>query len=214
MRMSALEDLFLQELNELYASERRILKALPDLQGAAADPTLRDALAAHRKETKIHVQRLDSIYRKLGIKPEKVKTLPVESALQQGREIVRTRDSDASVRDAAIIAAAQKVEHYEIAGYGCLRTHAALLGYKESSDLLDQTLKEEEAMDERLTAIATTEVNLAAAQAPFAQARTIPRASCPVPRETAGAGRLLIGMSIGAAAIALLVGGRKTLSSI
>jgi ferritin-like metal-binding protein YciE len=213
MKMSALEDLFVQELNELYAAERRILKALPELQHAAATPALRDALASHRKETKGHVRRLDAIYRSLGTEPEKPKTLPVDSALKHGHELASSRDSDASVRDAAIIAAAQKVEHYEIAGYGCVRAHASLLGYQEAAEMLAATLNEEEAMDARLTEIGTNIVNVEAAKAPFAHARTAPRAAAADARHEAGAGKLLIGMSIGAAALALLWNGGKGLGS-
>jgi ferritin-like metal-binding protein YciE len=201
MKLTVLEDLFVQELSELYGSEQLILKALPKMNKAAASHGLRDALADHKRETKAQIDRLEKIFHSLGDRPHKIKSFPIKSALRQGEELMDS-ESDAAVRDAGLIAAAQKVEHYEIAGYGAVRTHAALLGYREAAELLQTSLTEEEEMDRRLTHLAEDTVNLDAARAPYGQARTGARAMASfhtTPAETAGAGRLLMGLSIGAA---------------
>lgn len=201
MKLQVLEDLFVQELSELYGTEQLILKALPKMIKAAASHSLRDALADHKRETKEQIERLEKIFHSLGEGPRKIKMYPIKSALQQGEEIIDS-ESDAAVRDAGLIAAAQKVEHYEIAGYGAVRTHASLLGYQEAAELLQATLTEEEDMDRRLSHVAKESVNLEAARAPYGRARTGSRAMGSIhstPSQSAGAGRLLIGLSIGAA---------------
>jgi ferritin-like metal-binding protein YciE len=207
MKLTVLEDLFVQELSELYGSEQLILKALPKMIKAAASSDLRDALADHKRETKTQIDRLDKIFRSLGDKPQKMKAYPVKSTLLQGEELIHS-DSDQAVRDAALIAAAQKVEHYEIAGYGAVRTHASLLGYTEAAELLQTTLNEEEEMDRRLTHLAKERVNLEAARAPYGHARTGTRAMGATQGyedSSSSAGRLLMGLSLGAG-LALLLG--------
>jgi ferritin-like metal-binding protein YciE len=168
---------------------------------AAESTGLRDALADHKRETKDQIGRLDKIFHSLGESPRKMKAYPIKAALLKGEELMDS-ESDASVRDAGLIAAAQKVEHYEIAGYGAARTHASLLGYEEAAKLLQVSLTEEEEMDRRLSHVAKETVNLEAARAPYGHARTGARAMGTLhatPAETNSAGRLLVGLSIGAA---------------
>ena len=207
MKLNALEDLFVRELSELYGSEQQILKALPKMIKAAAQPSLRQALSDHKTETKGQIARLERIFQVLGEEPQKLKSYPVMGAIQQGDELIHSKESDADVRDAALLSNAQKVEHYEIASYGAVHTHAALLGYEEAASELAVSLKEEHEMDARLTVIAKESVNLDAARAPYGRARTGKRAlavnhSSP---DSGSAGRLLVGLSIGAA-LALFLG--------
>ncbi len=206
MKLNALEDLFVQELSELYGSEELILKALPKMIKAAQSSDLRDALADHKRETKTHIDRLDKIFQSLGEEPQKLKGYPVKGPIMMGEQLIHS-DSDDSVRDAGLIAAAQKVEHYEIAGYGAVRTHASLLGYEQAASMLQSTLDEEEAMDARLTSLAKDTVNPEAARAPYGRARTGTRsmsATAGSSSEGGSAGRLLMGLSIGAAIAILL----------
>ena len=199
MKLTVLEDLFVQELSELYGSEELILKALSKMVKAAESSDLRDALADHKRETKTHLDRLDKIFQSLGERPEKLKAYPVKGAILQGDQLIEA-DSDRSVRDAGLIAAAQKVEHYEMAGYGAVRTHSSLLGYEEAAKLLQSTLDEEEAMNARLTQLAKETVNPEAARAPYGRARTGARAMGTARAADSGsAGRLLMGLSFGAA---------------
>ncbi|MDQ6676985.1 MAG: DUF892 family protein, partial [Acidobacteriota bacterium] len=170
MKLNALEDLFVRELSELYGSEQLILKALPKMTKAASHSGLRQVLSDHRSETKDHISRLEQIFKLLGEKPEKLRAYPVKSALLEGEEIIKAKDADSSVRDAGLVAAAQKVEHYEIASYGAVRTHAALLGYEQAADLLSATLKDEHEMDSRLTQVAKEAVNPEASRAPYGRA--------------------------------------------
>jgi len=207
MKLNALEDLFVRELSEIYGSEQQILKALPKMIKATAQPSLRQAFSDHKGETKDQIARLERIFKLLGEEPARLKSYPVAGVIQQGDEIIHSKESDADVRDAALLSTAQKVEHYEIASYGAVHTHAALLGYEEAAAELAVSLKEEHEMDARLTAIAKETVNLDAARAPYGRARTGKRAlatahSSP---DSGSAGRLLVGLSIGAA-LALFLG--------
>jgi len=200
MKLNALEDLFVRELSELYGSEQQIQKALPKMIKAASDSSLKQALTDHKAETKDQITRLEKIFKLLGEEPVKVKSFPVAGVIQQGEELIHSRESDATVRDAGLLSVAQKVEHYEIASYGAVHTHASLLGYEEAAELLATSLKEEHAMDERLTGIAKDTVNVEAARAPYGQARTGKRThAIGKSQEDSSAGRLLIGLSIGAA---------------
>ena len=206
MKLNALEDLFVRELSELYGSEQLILKALPKMIKAVTDSALRQALTDHKAQTKDHVSRLDQIFKMLGDEPIKLKSYPVSGALDQGSDLVHSRESDATVRDAGLLSVAQKVEHYEIASYGAVHTHAELLGYEQAAELLSATLKEEHEADAKLTAIAKDSVNLEAARAPYGQARTGTRKlGAATRKEDSSAGRLLIGLSVGAA-IAFFLG--------
>ena len=206
MKLNALEDLFVRELSEIYGSEQQILKALPKMIKAAAQPILRDALTAHKAETKDQIARLEQIFKLLGEEPIRLKSFPVTGAIDQGSELIKSKDSDRMVRDAALLSTAQKVEHYEIASYGAVHTHAGLLGYEQAAELLAVSLKEEHEMDKRLTLIAKEHVNLDAARAPYGNARTGTRTYATAQSTDSGsAGRLLIGLSIGAA-LAIFLG--------
>jgi ferritin-like metal-binding protein YciE len=153
--------LFVSELKDVYSAETQILKALPKMAKAATSPELREAFENHLEQTKGHVERLDRIFEAIGTSPKGKKCKAMEGLLAEGKEILEA-DADPSVRDAGMIAGAQRVEHYEIAAYGCARTYARLLGDDESATLLGETLREEEETDETLTHIAESTVNVGA----------------------------------------------------
>jgi ferritin-like metal-binding protein YciE len=161
MSMDSLHDLFVNELNDIHRAERQITKALPRLAKAAQSPELRKAFERHLAETEGQIERLDRIFAELGEKGTGKKCKGMEGLIEEGKEILE-EDGDPAVIDAALISAAQRVEHYEIAAYGCVRNYADLLGYKEAASLLQQTLDEEEATDEKLTKLAEGGLNEAA----------------------------------------------------
>lgn len=202
MKLTTLEDLLVLELSELYSAENQILKALPAMSKAATNSTLTKAFEEHYKQTKDHVARLGRIFKALNDHPWKVKSEPIAAIAAQGAELISETSSEAAVIDAGLIAVAQKVEHYEIAAYGCVRTHAKLLGYEKISALLATTLKEEEDTDAKLTSIAEDAVNVEAGKAPYAKARTAPRMGANGDGG-GGVGRVLFGLGVGAA-VALL----------
>ncbi len=177
MEMKALEDLLAQELMELYAAEQDILKALPKMIRLSADAGLRAAFKLHLKQTDTHVQRLNKIFGILKRDAESVDCEPIAAIVKQTETLTANKQSDPTVLDAALISAAQKIEHYEIALYGTAQSHSQLLGYLKISDLLSQTLREEKETDALLMRLAEKRINLIAAKAPFGQARTGPRAS-------------------------------------
>lgn len=163
MSAHTLSDLYVEELRDLYNAERQILKALPKIIKAASHDELKEALESHRQETEGHVTRLDQIFEDLG-KNAKGKTCHgMQGVLSEGAELIE-EDPEAMVLDAGIIAAAQRVEHYEIAAYGSVRTWAEQLGLDDHVALLEQTLNEEKAADQKLTALATESINEDAAQ--------------------------------------------------
>ncbi len=153
MSKNTLEDLFIEELNDLYDAEKRITKALPKMAKAATSEELAAAFEEHLAETEEHVARLEQIFEGLDRKPGRKKCEAMEGLLEEGKEMIES-DRDGSVKDAGLIAAAQKVEHYEMAGYGCVRTWATLLDYPDAAEILQQTLDEEGVADHRLTEIA------------------------------------------------------------
>jgi len=157
-----LNDLLMHELKDLYSAERQITKALPKMIKAADNADLRQALEDHLAETEEQIGRLDTIFGQLEISGRGMKCKAMEGLLEEGKSILE-EEMDEEVRDAAIISAAQRVEHYEIAGYGCARTFAQRLGHSEIANLLQQTLDEEKAADEKLTQIAIDRVNAEAA---------------------------------------------------
>jgi ferritin-like metal-binding protein YciE len=158
-----LHDLLLHELKDLYSAEKQLTKALPKMIKAADNADLRQALEDHLTETEGHVGRLDTIFGQLESSNGRVmKCKAMEGLLEEGKSVLEN-EMDEEVRDAALIAAAQRVEHYEIAGYGCARTFAQRLGLSEIAELLQETLDEEKAADEKLTQIAMDRVNSAAA---------------------------------------------------
>jgi ferritin-like metal-binding protein YciE len=164
MKLETLHDLYVDELKDLYSAENQLLKALPKMAKAASSPDLRKAFESHLKETQGQVQRLERIFKKLDVSPKGKKCKAMEGLIEEGKEVM-DEDGDPAVLDAALIAAAQRVEHYEMAGYGCVRTCARQLGYDQAADLLQQTLDEEGAADKKLTALAETVINVEAGKA-------------------------------------------------
>jgi len=163
MEMNDLQDLFVEELKDLYSAEKQLLKALPRVAKAAENAELKSALQNHVKETEVHVQRLEQIFEKLGASGRGKKCKGMEGLIEENKEMLE-EDAEPEVLDAGLIVGCQKVEHYEIAGYGSVVTFAKLLGDQESARLLGQTLNEEERTDKLLTQIAESSINVQAAQ--------------------------------------------------
>ena len=155
MKVESIEDLFLDELKDLYSAEKQITKALPKLVKAASTQELSAAFDSHLQETKGHVERLEEIFEKLGKKGTGKTCEGMKGVLEEGSEVVQEIEKG-PIRDAGLIAAAQRVEHYEIAGYGSVRAFAELLGKQDIVELLEETLNEEKAADEKLTKISET----------------------------------------------------------
>jgi ferritin-like metal-binding protein YciE len=155
MDLQNLKDLFVDELRDLYDAENQITEALPKLIEKAKYPQLKSALQEHLEVTRGQIRRLDTIFQQLKEKATGETCKGMKGLIKEGDDMA-TRDGDASVIDAAIISAAQRVEHYEMAGYGTVRTYADLLGQPEFANLLQQTLDEEKEADKTLTEIAKT----------------------------------------------------------
>jgi ferritin-like metal-binding protein YciE len=153
VEFKSLHDLFLKELQDLYSAERQLLDALPNMAEAAHSSSLRKAFEAHRRETEEHVDRLRVIFDDLQVDPESKKCHAMAGLISEGDEWLRQTASP-GVKDAGLIAAAQRVEHYEMAGYGCVRTYAQLLGHRRVAQILQMTLDEEGAADKKLTRLA------------------------------------------------------------
>ena len=164
MKLDSLRTLWVEEMRDLYNAENQLLKALPKMVKSASTPELKEAFETHLEETRTHVERLDEIFGKLGKKPTGKTCKAMKGLVEEGSEMMQ-HDGPDSVLDAGIIAAAQRVEHYEIAGYGAARTFASILGEDEAEDLLQETLDEEGAADEKLTEIAEGIVNEEAEEA-------------------------------------------------
>ncbi|HEX3235566.1 MAG TPA: ferritin-like domain-containing protein [Gemmatimonadales bacterium] len=162
MSLDSLDKLFLEELKDIYSAEKQIVRALPRMAKAAESQDLQQAFTHHLKQTQGHVQRLEQIFKALEQTARGKKCKGMEGLLEEGKEILE-QEGEGAVIDAALIAAAQRVEHYEMAAYGCLRTYAQLLGYSDAERLLQQTLEEEEAADQKLTQIGESGINQAAA---------------------------------------------------
>jgi len=160
MELQSLRELFLTELQELYSAERQITAALPRMAKAASSRGLRRAFKNHLKETEEHFERLENIFEELGISPSGEDSEGIEGLIRDSERLI-SEDAEPEVLDAGLIAAAQKVEHYEIAGYGTVRTYAELLGRKDVAKLLQRTLDEEKRADRKLNAIAE-EINVEA----------------------------------------------------
>jgi ferritin-like metal-binding protein YciE len=155
MDLNSLKDLFIDELRDLYDAEDQITEALPKLIEKAKNPELKSALEEHLEVTRGQVKRLEQIFNRLGEKPTGESCKGMKGLIKEGDDM-SSRDGDGSVIDAAIISSAQRVEHYEIAGYGTVRTYAELLGEQEFANLLQQTLDEEKEADQKLNEIART----------------------------------------------------------
>jgi len=164
MSIGTLEDVFLHELKDVLDAEKQILKALPKMAKAAESPDLRAAFEEHKSVTERQVERLETIFQSLGKAARGKHCHGMEGLLKEGQELL-AKEEPSPALDAAMIATAQKVEHYEIATYGTLATYAKLLEMDEAKNLLGQTLEEEKQTDEKLTALAS-EINLVAEHEP------------------------------------------------
>jgi len=147
-----LEQLLIDELKDIYSAEKQITRALPKMAKAAKSPELKEAFESHLEETKGQIERLDEIFEALGKKATGKTCHGMQGLVEEGNEMIEELEKG-DVRDAALISAAQRVEHYEIAAYGTVREYAKMLGRKDAAKLLDQTLEEEKATDEKLNSI-------------------------------------------------------------
>jgi len=161
-KFNNLEDLFQEQLEDLYDAEKRLTGALPKMANAASSPKLKSAFEGHLKQTEDQVSRLEQIFKLLDRSPGRETCQAMKGLIQEGEEMIDA-EGDSDVKDAALIAAAQRVEHYEIAGYGTARTFAQRLGHSEAVRLLQETLDEEREADSQLTQIAEQQVNASAA---------------------------------------------------
>jgi ferritin-like metal-binding protein YciE len=163
MELQTLKDLYVHELKDLYSAEKQIIKALPKMVKAANHEQLAAGFKAHLDQTKEQAARLEKLLQSHGQTTRGPKCKGMEGVLAEGAEMIE-EEADPEVRDAGLIAAAQRVEHYEIAGYGCARTYAELLGDKQGVQLLQTTLSEEMETDQKLTSLATSVINVSAAK--------------------------------------------------
>jgi ferritin-like metal-binding protein YciE len=160
-KMATLEDLYADLLKDLYSAEKQLVKALPKLAKNAQSPDLQRAFQQHLRQTEGHVERIERIFSELSGSPRGKKCVGMEGLVEEGNELLQ-EDVDPNVLDAGLIAAAQKVEHYEIASYGTARAWAQRLGYEQAARLLQETLEEESMANEKLTQIAESHVNMEA----------------------------------------------------
>jgi len=161
--MDSLEDLLHDEIKDIYDAEKQLTKALPKLAKKASNDELREAFEAHLEETETHIERIERAFKQLGMPARGKKCEGMQHLIAEGNDMIADCEDD-DTRDAVMIAAAQKVEHYEIASYGTIRTWANLLDKTEIAVMLEDTLEEEKDTDQRLTAIAESFVNAAAAE--------------------------------------------------
>ena len=148
--LKTLDDLFVHELQDLHNAEKQLLKALPKMAKAANCEKLRQGFEEHLAQTEQHVERLEKIFEQLDKKAGRTKCDAMQGLIEEGQKMI-DQDAEPAVKDAGLIAAAQRVEHYEIAGYGCVRTYAELMGLKDEARVLQTTLDEEAATDQKLT---------------------------------------------------------------
>ncbi|MGB9067723.1 MAG: ferritin-like domain-containing protein [Candidatus Acidiferrales bacterium] len=163
MQENQLRELYVEELRDLYSAEKQLVKALPKMAKAATSSDLRSGFEEHLEQTKGHVSRLEQIFDSLDENATGKTCKGMQGLIKEGSEMIE-EDPEQEQLDAGLISAAQRVEHYEIAGYGCVRTYAQLLGDGEAASLLEQTLKEEKETDAKLTQLAEN-INLGALQA-------------------------------------------------
>lgn len=180
MKINTLQDLYIEELRDIYNAETQLLKALPKVAQAATSDELRSSIEDHLEQTKEQVERLDQIFESLGTASKGKKCKAMEGLIEECNELLE-EDIAEPVLDAALIAACQRVEHYEIAVYGTLATFAKLLGREEDGDLLGQTLDEEKETDELLTDIAESTIN--------AQAQGSEDEEMPTPKKSGNSSR-------------------------
>lgn len=162
MAMNSLQDLYIEQLQDLYDAENQILDALPKMERAANTQQLREGFSEHRQQTQQQVQRLEQIFRDLNIAPRREKCEAMRGIIKEGEQLMNQRGTH-EVLDAGLIASAQRVEHYEIAAYGTVHTWAQQLGRSQDAQLLEQTLNEEKQTDAKLTKLAEQSVNKQAA---------------------------------------------------
>jgi ferritin-like metal-binding protein YciE len=162
VKESALNELFIDELKDIYWAEKHLTSALPKMAKAATSNELRSAIENHLRETENHVSRLEQVFEVIGEKAVAKKCEAMAGLIKEGEEIISETEKGSITRDAGIISAAQKVEHYEIATYGTLRSLAGVLGHDEAIELLQATLSEEKNADQTLTQVAESSVNRAA----------------------------------------------------
>jgi ferritin-like metal-binding protein YciE len=158
MKLTSLEDLLHDNLKDLYSAENQLVKALPKMAKASSTPQLRAGFTEHLAQTRVHVQRLEQVCKQLGVNPKGKKCAAMEGLIEEGKEMME-EDATPAVMDAGLIGAAQRVEHYEMAGYGCVRTWAEQLGHRAEAALLQKTYEEEKATDEKLSHLAKEVVN-------------------------------------------------------
>jgi len=161
MTLDTLKDLYIAQLKDMYSAEKQIIEALPKMAEAATNPQLKKAFTAHLAETEVHLERLSGIFHELGENPGNHVCKAMKGLIDEGNEMAK-EDGDPDVIDAGLIASAQRVEHYEMAGYGCVRTYAQMLGEDAALEILQTTLNEEGAVDKKLTELAMSVVNVRA----------------------------------------------------
>ncbi|HEU4641867.1 MAG TPA: ferritin-like domain-containing protein [Gemmatimonadaceae bacterium] len=164
MKSDSLRQFYIEQLRDLYNAESQIVKALPKMVEKATHPALKDAFQLHVEQTQQHIDRLQRIFTMLGERPSGEKCKGMEGLLDEAQDTMKKHDNS-DVLDAAMIAMAQRVEHYEMAGYGCVRTYANTLGLSDQAQILQETLTEEGETDHKLTAIAEDVVNADALRA-------------------------------------------------
>jgi len=162
VEINSLRELYIDQLRDLYDAEYQLIKALPKMAEGATSEELREGIEEHLEQTRNQAQRLEQIFERLGETPKGERCKGMEGVIKEGSETLE-KEMDDDTKDAAIIAAAQRVEHYEIAGYGTARTYANLLGETEAAELLEETLDEEKETDQKLTQLAE-EINIEAAE--------------------------------------------------
>jgi len=162
MKFTTLEEVLTDELKDIYSAENQLIKALPKMARAAQSNDLRQAFEKHLEQTRLHAQRIEEICGDLNVKLGGKKCVGMEGLIEEGKEVLQS-DGEPEPLQAALIGAAQRVEHYEIAAYGTARAHARQLGYMKAVDLLGQTLEEEKLADELLTKLAENRINVKAA---------------------------------------------------
>jgi ferritin-like metal-binding protein YciE len=162
-RLDSLEHLLVHEIKDLYHAEQQLVKALPKVAKKASSAHLRQLIEQHLEETEGHVTKLEQVFRLLHETPKAVKCKGMQGILEEGEELIEEKGSPETL-DAAIIAAAQKVEHYEMAGYGTAAAWAEMAGHQEVKTILNEILEEEEAADQKLTELATADINRRSAQ--------------------------------------------------
>ncbi len=161
MELDTLKDLYVDEIKDLYSAEKQLIRALPKMAKAATDKQLQQAFRTHLRQTAEHAVRLEQICKDLGVSPRGKKCVGMEGLIEEGSELIK-ESPNPDVLDAGLISKAQRVEHYEMAGYGTVRTYARQLGFESHAELLQQTLNEEGQTDHLLTALAESGINVEA----------------------------------------------------